>query len=82
VHKRGEVGISRANGERRDEPALVRELDRIDGHLDVSCILPQPTDALGNLDELDVRPGEQPAVGVEVRPIGVGSAHHHTPPLG
>jgi hypothetical protein len=82
VHQRGEVRVAGADRERGDEPALQRQLHGVDGELDVRGVLARGAHPLRDLDELDLRAGQQPAVLVEVGPVGVGAADHDPPALG
>jgi hypothetical protein len=82
VHQRGEVGIAGADGERGHEAALVGQLDRVHRHLDIGRVLPRAADPLRDLDQLDLCPGQQPAVLVEAGPVRVGPPRHHPAPLG
>ena len=82
MHQRREVAVAGADHERRDVVAFERQLDGVDGHLDVGGVLAGAAHPLRDLDQLDLMAGEQPPVVVERRPVGVGPPDHHPPALG
>ena len=82
VHERREVAVAGAEHERRDVVALERQLDRVDGHLDVGRVLADRAHALRDLDQLDVMARQLAAILGEPRPVGVRAAHDDPAALG
>lgn len=81
MHQRGEITIAGADNEGGDVVPLESHLQGVDGHLDVCRVLADGPHPLRDLDQFDVVLGEHPSIVVEHRPVGVGLAGDHPPPL-
>ncbi len=82
MYERGEVAVAGTEHERGDVVALEAQLDRVDRHLDVGCVLADRAHPLRDLDQLDVMAGEHAPVLVETRPVRVRPANDDASPLG